>query len=646
MDFFEAQDRAKQATWKLLGLYCAAVVLIIMSVYIVTLLLLGYAGGEGVQQPWQPVLFFIVTGFTLILIVSGTLFRIAQLRKGGSAVAEMLGGRRLDASSTDLNERQLINVVEEMSIASGLPVPDIYLLDNEDTINAFAAGFGTEDAAVGVTKGAIEQLDRDELQGVIAHEFSHILNSDMRLNVRLIALLAGILMIGQIGQFLFFTSAHSRSRNSKGQNGIVIIGLALVVVGYIGLFFGRLIQAAISRQREMLADASSVQFTRNPEGIASALYQIGESSGYFQSTSHASDMNHMCFTEAVHMQLAGMLASHPPLDERINAIDPGLLVRLRNRGRDNIKPSQATAAESPRKTGFRDIADGLVAPLAGSRTSAVAPNTRLSESAGAVSPANEEYAIQLLRQVPDNFRTLLYTRTGAIQFCYSLIFHAMSAAERESALEDAQATGVLAFQPELIERFYPTLEALGDAIRLPALELAMPALRKLAPGEREGLEQTLSQLARADGRVSLFEFALLSFIRCHLAPEGRKATPVRFRRFADVADSLGILLSLAARSATSTPQDAQQCYREAIAGFEDRTVDLGPLRETVTSQNLVAALTRLRGLSPLLKPAIIDACGHCVLRDNQVNVREYEILRLVADQLDCPMPPLPVTAAS
>lgn len=246
--------------------------------------------------------------------------------------------------------------------------------------------------------------------------------------------------------------------------------------------------------------------------------------------------------------------------------------------------------------------------------------------------------------MPDNFRTLLYTRTGAIQFCYSLIFHAMTPAERKAAQTDIPATGALAFQPDLIERFYPTLDALGAAIRLPALEMAMPALRKLAPRERQGLEQVLTGLARADGRVTLFEFALLSFIRCHLTSTDRKADKVRYRRFAEVADSLSILLSLAARSASNTPDEAQQCYQEAIAGFEDRTVNLGAMRERVTSKDLITALQKLRGLSPLLKPAIIDACGHCVLRDNQVVVREYEILRLVADQLDCPMPPLPVSA--
>lgn len=643
LGFFERQERARRNTSLLVLLFTAAVVLITLVVDLVGYLVTRDIDPSPHFGAWLITRQGIFTSIAVVAVISlGSLVRWIDLAGGGERVARMVGARLLDPSSQDPDERRLRNVVEEMAIASGVPVPDLYVMDNETAINAFVAGYSPGEAVMVVTHGALTKLNRDELQGVVGHEFSHILNTDMRINVRLIALLAGILMIGQIGQFLLGSSGRSRyrsSRDNKGQGAMIAVGLALLVVGYIGLFFGRLIQAAISRQREMLADASSVQFTRNPEGIASALYRIGESSSYFQTTNHASDMNHMCFGETVRIRFAGWLASHPPIEERIKAIDPGLLARFRNRRRDDLK--EAAGASRP-SAPFRDSLQEVVAPLAGGRTAAIAPNTRLSDSAGAVTPANEEYAQQLLRRLPDNFRTLLYTRTGAIQFCYSLIFHGMSKSEREAALREAQGQGALAFQPEMIERFYPTLEALGEAIRLPALELAMPALRKLDPEERRVLEQELARLVRADGRVTLFEFALLSFIRRHLMPEGRRADRVRYRRFGEVADSLGTLLSLAARSATNTPDEAKACYEESVAGFEDRTVNLGPIRETVSSKALIEALNNLRGLSPMLKPSVIDACGHCVLRDGQIVVREYEILRLVADQLDCPMPPLPV----
>ncbi|WP_165856705.1 M48 family metallopeptidase [Marinobacter sp. JSM 1782161] len=652
LGFFERQERARRNTSLLVLLFTVAVVLITLVVD-----LIGYLATRDIEPvphfgAWLISKQGIYTSIAVVAVVGfGSLFRWIDLAGGGDRVARMVGARQLDPSSQDPDERRLRNVVEEMAIASGVPVPDLYVMDNETAINAFVAGYSASEAVMVVTHGTLTQLSRDELQGVVAHEFSHILNSDMRINVRLIALLAGILMIGQIGQFLLGSAgrrSYTSSRDDKGRGAMIAIGLALILVGYIGLFFGRLIQSAISRQREMLADASSVQFTRNPEGIASALYRIGQTSGYFQTTSHASDVNHMCFSETVRMRFAGWLASHPPLEERINAIDPALLARFRNRRRDDIKPTQPSPGVSSTATGGASLQAGLSAltePVIGARTSPLASGTRLSESAGAVTPANEAYAQRLLTQLPDNVRTLLYTRTGAIQYCYSLIFHDMSDAERTAALQHSPEQAALALDQDMMARFYPTLEALGDAIRLPALELAMPALRKLDPQERETLEAVMGRLARADGRVTLFEFALLSFIRRHLTPAGRRPDRVRYRRFADVSASLGTLLSLAARSATETAEEAEACYQEAIAGFESHSVSLGPLRQKVSSRELLEALNQLRGLSPMLKPAIIDACGHCILRDGQVVVREYEILRLVADQLDCPMPPLPVSQA-
>jgi len=232
MDFFDAQDRARKSTGKLLALYAVAVVLIILSVYVVALLILGYLGGSGIGTPWQPGLLLFVSALVLLLIITGTIIRVAQLRKGGSAVAEMLGGRKAEPSTTDFGESQLIHVVEEMAIASGMPVPDIYILDNETNINAFAAGFTTDDAAIGVTRGAIDQLSRDELQGVIAHEFSHIFNGDMRLNMRLVALLNGILLLGLIGHFVLRGAVfRGRSRNNS-QGAILGIGLGLIIHGF------------------------------------------------------------------------------------------------------------------------------------------------------------------------------------------------------------------------------------------------------------------------------------------------------------------------------------------------------------------------------------------------------------------------------
>jgi Zn-dependent protease with chaperone function len=348
--FFERQTTAKRNTTLLVFLFALAVTLIALAVCVIGYLVTRSDTTSLPFHQWLLSYHGLMTAAAVVLLITGaSAIRWFDLAGGGERVARMVNARLLDPSSQDTDERRFRNIVEEMAIASGVPVPQLYIMDNETAINAFVAGYSPNEAVMVVTHGALTQLTRDELQGVIGHEFSHILNGDMRINVRLIALLAGILAIGQIGFFLLYSSSHRHSFRSSGRNdargAILIIAIALAGIGYLGVFCGRLIQAAVSRERERLADASSVQFTRNPEGIGGALYKIGLKSGYLEHTRHASDMNHMCFGESTKMAFSRLLGSHPPVDERIEAIQPGLLTRLRSRLRDRpAEPGHAEAA--------------------------------------------------------------------------------------------------------------------------------------------------------------------------------------------------------------------------------------------------------------------------------------------------------------
>jgi len=305
MDFFEHQHKAKQKT-KLLVFYFVLAVVLIIAVINTVVFILGNNSGqfqisikEWLLSPW----FAGITLGTLLVIFLGSLIRGIQISGGGQSVAKMVNARAINMNSKDKLERRLINVVEEMSIASGMPVPSLFIMDEEMGMNAFVAGLVPSDTVLVVTEGLLEKLNRQELQGVVAHEFSHIFNADMRMNVRLIAILGGILALGQLGYFMLRSMryrSYRRSSSNSGNNqmGLVIIGvaIALLVVGYIGLFFGRLIKAAISRQREFLADASAVQYSRDSMGIANALYQIKTNGkGSLLDSSHAEDMSHMCF---------------------------------------------------------------------------------------------------------------------------------------------------------------------------------------------------------------------------------------------------------------------------------------------------------------------------------------------------------------
>ena len=331
--FFEQQDVARRKTGLLVFLFCAAVIAIVLAIYAViatinvNLDLTQQIVPDNVRRSvhfWDPQLFGIVTVATIVVILLGSLYKMSELSAGGEAVALMLGGRRINPMTDVFAERQLLNVVEEMALASGVPVPPVYVLDNEKSINAFAAGFRPGDAVIGVSRGSLDYLTRDELQGVMAHEFSHILNGDMRLNIRLVGVLHGILILAIIGYYILRSGAHAGGSNRKGGAGaILLVALGLMIIGGVGLFFGRLIKSAVSRQREYLADASAVQFTRYPGGIAGALKKIGGvRQGSRINDAHAGEVSHMFFGNALPALGLNWLSTHPPLNERIRRIDP------------------------------------------------------------------------------------------------------------------------------------------------------------------------------------------------------------------------------------------------------------------------------------------------------------------------------------
>ncbi|MDK8463892.1 M48 family metallopeptidase [Marinobacter sp. SS13-12] len=643
--FFQRQANARRNTGVLVILFLAAVVIITLSVCLVGYMVTRSETTGLAFADWLLSRHGLLTALAVVVLIGiGSLIRWADLASGGERVAKMVGARAIDPDTRDSDERKLRNIVEEMAIASGVSVPELYVMDQETGINAFVAGYTPGEAVMVVTHGALTQLSRDELQGVVGHEFSHVLNGDMRLNVRLIALLAGILMVGQIGSFLLrvsFYGSHRSARTSSNSRGTAVfglVGLALVVIGYIGVFFGRLIQSAVSRQREMLADASSVQFTRNPEGIGGALFKIGLKGGYLDTTSHASDMNHMCFGESTRMKFTALLASHPPVQERIEAIQPGLFARLRSRLRDTepgerLRSAGSASSSAPLPEAAAGFGTGNTSPLN------TRPPRNISDNVGTVNQRSEDYAVTLLNSLPSTFRNLLYTRAGAIQLCYALLIYQLPPKTRDQQLALIEADSIFAPNLALLDKLLPALESLGKGVRFPALELAMPALRKLDPDERALLMAGTEKLIRADNRLSLFELAMHTFLRRHLADDSARVVPVRYRSYRPVTAQLQVVFSLMARAGAEDGRNRQSLFEEAMAGFISNG-EKSELLAEVSVTRLRQALMTLNSLSPLLKPGIIDACGHCIMADGEISTSEYELIRLVADQLDCPLPPL------
>ena len=567
MDFFQNQEVARKRTGLLVFYFVVAVILIILSVYVAISIVLAFAEprapDETVRSPdvfWNPELFAIVALGTSSLIAGGSLYKIAALAGGGHTVAELLGGRLIHPDNADPDERRLLNVVEEMAIASGVPVPPVYLLENESGINAFAAGHKPGDAVIAVTAGTIKRLSRDELQGVIAHEFSHILNGDMRLNIRLMGVLFGILVIGLTGWIIFRTSTGggyvrigARSDDDrKGFNPVPLIGLALYVIGYVGVFFGNLIKAAVSRQREFLADASAVQFTRNPDGIAGALKKIGAlAEGSTIRDAHAEEASHLFFGNAVGGlgQLFGLLATHPPLAERIRRIDPSFdgdfsQVRL-EQPRD---PSPEPQRFSPR------IRPGVMALTA----------ARAVDSVGTLDQEHINYAADLKQSMPRMLMEAVRDPLGAQAAVFALLIDPNGTVRQaQFAWLDSYALPVAVRETR---RVLADAQRLAPEAKLPLVEMAIPALCRMTPAQFHDFIRTVEALVRADQKTTLFEYALQRLLIRHVVTYFVRTKPrtVKYTTIPPLTVPAEVVLSALAQVGGSTAEEAARAFGAGI----------------------------------------------------------------------------------
>ncbi len=633
MDFFESQDDARRTTTRLIVLFTLAVVAIGCTLYAVAVVATGFRGTDQVtgellwQFDWaEPERMLQVAVATLLVVGGGSLYKSAQLRRGGGRfVAESLGGRLLHADSGDPAERRVLNVVEEMAIASGMAVPPVYMLDQEPGINAFAAGFDPADAVVAVTRGSAEQLSRDELQGVVAHEFSHILNGDMRLNIRLMGILHGILLIGIIGYFVLRSSLFSR-RSERGLGAaLLFVGASLAAIGALGTFFGNMIKASVSRQREFLADASAVQFTRNPDGLAGALKKIGGfEEGSVLASPSAPEVSHAFFARGLAAGLSSVFATHPPLAERILRLD-----------RD-WRPAEARAPES--SSAERDPAARGFAAAAGPPNSS--PNAAAAvRQIGSPTPAHLAYASNLLAQLPQRVVAAAHETYGARALVYALLI----VAEPEVRSRQLRALSQHADPAVHAETLalLPEVDGLDRSVALPVVDMALPALRELTGEQYAAFRESVASLMAVDDRLDLFEWALQRVLLTHLAPHfGRERRHrVRFSGLRQLGPQLSITLSTLAQIDPSDPLRVEQAFEAGAAQLGARNLTLLP-RERCDLAVLDQALFDLADATPDLKREIVAACAAVVCSDQELSVYEGELLRAVCDTLGCPMPPL------
>jgi Zn-dependent protease with chaperone function len=671
MDFFTAQTRARAKTRRLVVLFILAVLGVATGIYAVVMLALwGFDAkvGTSLFSPHTPQFWdteialwtFLGTG---LLVGGASLYKWATLGAGGPAVAEMMGGRHVSPLTQDAAERRLVNVVEEMALASGVPVPRIYILDSENSINAFAAGLTTGDAVVAVSRGALWQLSRDELQAVVGHEFSHILNGDMRLNLKLTAILFGILALTIIGRVLLRSGGVRTSGNGKNKGNILpLVGLGILLAGYLGFFFGRLIQAAVSRQREFLADASSVQFTRNPDAMAGALNRIRASSSLIADP-RAGEISHFFFAQSFGGFFAGLFATHPPLEERIRAVaptfnfaNPPRTTRAATTAATAANNTSAAAgfANAPTAAGFAPSATSPLAPHNSHNspnspnshpphnshpTAASSPSLRRTSAAalagiGSLDSERIHHAGHLLDQLPPALHHAAHDPAQVSALILGLL---LDTANPDVYRRQIATLGNASFSSALLD----ALAALDPLQRLPLLQVALGSLSAFAPAQQDHLAALAEKLAAADGRVSIFEYALLRLLKHHLANlrnPRRAATPRTIAQH-DFADATSTVLSFLAYAGQTAGQRPETAFAAGARAFPDTTLALLSDREC-NFRRLDTALALLADASPSRKKQLLTAAAETVSADGLIEPGEAELLRAISASLDCPMPPL------
>jgi Zn-dependent protease with chaperone function len=623
MNFFRAQDDARSRTTKLVVLLVIAIVALIGGLYALAVVGSSKVSRGGTLDWWQPELFLGTSGVALLVIVAGSLIRISALSAGGASIAIGLGGRQIHGRGASPGERRLLNVVEEMAIASGLPVPACYVLEDPG-INAFAAGNDPKDAVIGVTRGALDLLTRDELQGVVAHEFSHIGNGDMRMNLRLIGAVAGLLALTQLGYLLIRIAPRGRD-GAKVGIPMMVAGAVVILFGLGGVFFSRVIQASISRQREYLADASAVQFTRNPLGLAGALKKVARGTtapaaarvprDRFEEKDEDDGSPNLGFaqSEAQHMFFSStpgfwdsLFSTHPPLEDRIRRIDPAF---------DGKLPAGPVARVS-------DEADAPVSRLGGA-----APTAAVPAPAPTRAPTNLEIqeAVQFNGRFPETLRDALAEPIGAMGLAFAFVLSSDSA-QREQQLASivTLAGGEVALEAR---RLQPVVRALPAGFRLPALDLALPALRVLSPTQRTTFRDALAGFGSSteDGLVGLL---VQGAVRRYL----ELPPPLGQAHGLTMPQHYGFVLSAVVHASSESAEGRQLAYERAADALG---VALDPLLppEAVDLAQVDGSLAALLKLSVAARRVFVRACGVAVLSDGQAEPREVEILRAVADSL-------------
>lgn len=669
MDFFASQELARRNTRKLIVLLALTVICITLAIYGLILGVFVYTDRNYNQLMQQdPMAWFtslqnlelfggVLTGVSAV-VGFGSMYKISELNAGGKVVAEMLGGRRLLPSSTNLAERRLLNIVEEMALASGVAVPPVFVLDRELGINAFAAGHTIDDCVIGVNRGTLEQLNRDELQGVIAHEFSHILNGDMKMSLRMIGLLHGILVIALVGYQLIRVmgraTSGSSSSDSKDKGGaaaaLLVVGAGLLAIGGIGLFFSKLIKASISRQREYLADASAVQFTRNPEGIAGALKMIGAAQQSSRvTTENAETISHMFFANMFGSRFGGMFSTHPPLIPRIQRVERqfkgDFQEYLRTRSKASVLEDQRDEQREQRRSPLEKFGiPGMGMPSAAAAGGMLNPTILLS-AVGDPTDEDVVYSRFLVGKIPNALQTAI--RDVYLARC--VVFAWLLDEQREVRQQQLEIVGQYS-DAETVRQtaaFQELIQQVDVPYRLPISEILQGTLVGMSEKQYRTFRATIVGLIKADREIDLFEFFIQNHLVGHLDRHFGAGLPHRtiYESLEKLEGECAVLLAVLAEFGHDDQESAARAF---MAAWKTLSPLFGPREYTSAGWDypkLANAVKRLSHAAPRARKQILAAAAVSISYDETVSAIEAELYRALGESLDCPIPPLLPTEA-
>jgi Zn-dependent protease with chaperone function len=651
VDFFARQEQTRRTSRVLVGAFLLAFVLCALATTFALSLALRYANpdalyvGTGSWSGWIAANLGVVgwaMAVTLAIMVFASVYRTASLAGGGADVARMMSATQVTGGGGDASQQRLVNVVEEMALASGIAVPEIFVLEHEAGINAFAAGTTHANAAICVTRGALERLDRAELQGVIAHEFSHVLNGDMRLNQQLIGLSFGILALSLAGRFILRGLRYARPNRKDGSALAiaVVVGIALVIIGWIGVFLSRLIKAAVSRQREALADASAVQFTREPQGLAGALKKIAAYGARIEYA-ETEEVSHMLFAHGSGA-FGGWFATHPPLIERIKALDPSFDPRDLPKPEPLPGPGAAVAAEraiaAARAEGGFDAAARTAAAVSAALASMPSSSDPVRERAGQiVVPA---VGSALREAIPEEIQEAARAQDSSLGLVAALaVAPDAPTRDRQLALLESQLGKTRAGECRTL---YEALSQVDRRFRLTIVALALPALKRRPPEQIRYLLDLLGKIAALEAEPRLFDYVLIHVLSAYLRAQPTAAGPARRVATQDsIRDAVRTLLATVASFGNADASAARAAYAAGVAALDSPDAGDAPPFESPTRDlaKLDEALAALSGLQPAPKLKLLRGVLATIRADGKVELDEQELFRAIAATLDCPLPP-------